>query len=107
MCRRPAAAVLFTDVAEVGGMNGAVLREALIRRDHVRSGRRLLITDRDFVDIGPDWVRKGDIIALLIVLRRGGEHWRFVGECYIRGIRHGKRWMALIRGHEWEAIEIC
>ena len=51
--------------------------------------RRLYVTEKGFIGLGPPSVREGDSLCLIdsfdsvAILRRGGETWRFVGESYV------------------------
>jgi hypothetical protein len=58
--------------------------------------RRLIITEKEYIGLGPRDAAIGDVVALLIgcnvpvVLRPKGDNWFFVGEAYVCGIMDGE-----------------
>ncbi|OCK89500.1 uncharacterized protein K441DRAFT_690019 [Cenococcum geophilum 1.58] len=72
---------------------------------HVYGGRRLFITSKKYLGLGPESLKVGDSIFLLsggkmpLILRpivvgerpdRGGRNFHLVGEAYVHGIMHGE-----------------
>jgi hypothetical protein len=59
-------------------------------------GRKLITTKNGFLGLAPDETQHGDTIAVLygcnypIVLRRSGNGFRYVGECYVDGLMDGE-----------------
>jgi len=59
-------------------------------------GRKLLVTKTGFIGLAPPEAKPGDIVAVLIgaptphILRKRGNHYKLVGECYIHGIMGGE-----------------
>lgn len=59
--------------------------------------RRLFRTRMGDVGIGPANARSGDIVCLFfgvavpVVLRRCGEHYRLINECFIDGVMYGEK----------------
>lgn len=82
------------------------LRDALMQRDRVILYRRLITTKRGYVGMALETIRRDDVIYVLlgcsvpVVLRPVGEHFEFVGECYIHGIMEGE-------AMEWLTTEEC
>ena len=68
------------------------------------NGRTLITTQNGFLGLAPDETQLGDTIAILygcnypVVLRRFGNSFRFVGECYIDGLMDGEAVAAQMRG---------
>jgi hypothetical protein len=64
--------------------------------------RRVFRTANSQLGVGPKVMERGDIIAILYgartpyVLRKYGDYYRIVGECYVYGIMHGEA----VREHE-------
>ena len=58
--------------------------------------RRLIRMKQGYIGLGYDAVRVGDSIAvcqggrLPLVVRREGERWRLIGDCYVHGIMRGE-----------------
>jgi hypothetical protein len=58
--------------------------------------RRLIITEKGYMGLGPRDVARGDVVAILIgcnvpvILRPTGDNWFFVGEAYVCGIMDGE-----------------
>lgn len=58
--------------------------------------RKVVVTTGGFLGIASGGVTTGDVIALLeggkvpLVLRRKGEHYRLVGDCYVHGVMYGE-----------------
>lgn len=63
--------------------------------DSVR-GRRLATTEKGYLCLAPYDTAVGDTIAILsdcqvpVVLRGKGDHYEFIGSCYVHGIMHGE-----------------
>jgi hypothetical protein len=59
-------------------------------------GRRLIITSNGFLAICPRSTQKDDLICVLrggkapFVLRKEGDHYTLIGECYVDGIMYGE-----------------
>ncbi|KAN0110166.1 Heterokaryon incompatibility protein (HET) domain containing protein [Hyaloscypha variabilis] len=59
-------------------------------------GRRLVVTSRGFVGLCPRYTQEGDVICILsgakapFVLRKSGECYTMIGECYVDGIMYGE-----------------
>jgi hypothetical protein len=60
------------------------------------TGRRLFRTEKGLIGLGPRTLRPGDLVciffgsAVAYVLRPVGEHFLFLGECYVHGIMNGE-----------------
>lgn len=60
-------------------------------------GRRMFTTRDEYIGLGPNGMQSGDLIALFeggkvpFVVRKKGEKYKLVGECYIHGIMSGER----------------
>jgi hypothetical protein len=58
--------------------------------------RRMFRTDSRHIGIGPIEIQPGDQICVLFgarvpfVIRRSGDHWLLVGECYLHGLMNGE-----------------
>ena len=58
--------------------------------------RRLIRTSQGYIGIAYDAAKVGDAIAvcqggrLPLVVRREGERWRLIGDCYVHGIMQGE-----------------
>lgn len=63
-------------------------------------GRSMFTTKGTYIGLGPKDLQTGDCLALLeggkvpYVLRRNGQTFNFVGECYVHGIMFGERFDA-------------
>jgi hypothetical protein len=72
------------------------------------SGRKLITTQNGFLGLAPDETQLGDTIAVLygcnypVVLRRSGNGFRYIGECYIDGLMDGEAVAAQMRGEYQE-----
>lgn len=85
---------LVADIKEEA-MNG---KEYIFTRDAnaTWSGRKFFCTGRGFFGLGPKVLRKNDICCVLFgarvpfILRKRGDHYLLVGECYIHGIMRGE-----------------
>ncbi|KAF1984050.1 hypothetical protein K402DRAFT_395982 [Aulographum hederae CBS 113979] len=59
-------------------------------------GRKLLVTARGFLGLAPPEAQKGDVVVVLLgaptplLLRKRGENYVLVGECYVHGIMGGE-----------------
>jgi hypothetical protein len=60
------------------------------------SGRRILVTEKGYIGLGPKCAREGDRVAILLggstsfVLRGINEHWKVLGNCYMHGAMDGE-----------------
>ncbi|KAH7239838.1 heterokaryon incompatibility protein-domain-containing protein [Fusarium solani] len=69
--------------------------------------QRMARTKGGYLALVPETCRVGDEIALLkggktpYVVRRDGEHWKLLGDCYVHGIMFGEAWDERKR-HEME-----
>lgn len=60
-------------------------------------GRRMFTTSQTYIGLGPKRMRSGDCLALLeggqvpYILRRKGQEYELIGECYVHGIMEGER----------------
>ena len=105
----------FSKEVDLENMDAGHLRDALMQRDRVGLGRRLVTTGKGYFGIAPLAVKQDDVIAVLlgcsvpVLLRKvngqsGEARWRIVGECYVHGIMNGE-------AMEWESdiqdIVIC
>jgi hypothetical protein len=95
-------------------INVVHLREALMQRDRVNIGRKIVTTARGFFGLVSETTHKDDIICVLlgctmpVALRPVGEYYKFVGECYIHGIMEGEAMEMLKRGQvQLEDIVLC
>lgn len=58
--------------------------------------RVIIRTVKGYIGLAPETTKKGDTITLLeggrlpLILRRNGEHWSIVGDCYIHGLMNGE-----------------
>jgi hypothetical protein len=91
-----------------------LLRSALTCHNRVIQGRRLLTTEKGFVGVGPMHMRRGDAVAVLlgasmpVILRKAGERFTYVGECYIHGIMRGEVMAEVQSGQcQVEDIVLC
>ena len=91
------------------------LRDALMQRDRVNLGRRLVTTERGHVGMALETVERTDVVAVLLgcstpmVLRQfqgdsGCLKWKVVGECYLHGIMNGE---AMEWGLKTQDIVLC
>ncbi|KAF5565494.1 heterokaryon incompatibility (het-6OR allele) [Fusarium phyllophilum] len=85
---------------------------------HWAIDQRMATTGSGYLCMVPGNTRAGDQIALLhggrtpYVLRKAGEKWRIVGECYVHGIMSGEAWsddklftMKVFAGEVFAALE--
>ncbi len=69
--------------------------------------RRLFETERGYIGVGPLALQDGDLVCVLFgsnvpfVLRRFGERYRLVGECYLHGIMRGEALKEKEGKEEW------
>ncbi len=65
------------------------------------------MTKARYIGLGPKDMQKGDSLALLeggrvpYVLRRKGEWFELVGDCYIHGVMHGEIFDSTRCGQVW------
>lgn len=70
--------------------------EALSWAMNATAWRRLVGTDNGRMGLAPAAARVGDALAVLLgcstpmVLRRSGDGWKVIGECYVHGVMHGE-----------------
>ena len=85
----------WREVIEGEGPTGYIA-EAL---NTVRSNllhRNLIISERGYIGLGPIVTRKSDMICILygcsvpVILRKVGDHYLFIGECYVQGLMDGQ-----------------
>ena len=68
------------------------------------TGRRLITTKRGYLGLVNDGTRPGDQVCIFlgcrmpVMLRPMGEHFLFLGECYIHGLMFGEAMEALQAG---------
>jgi len=68
--------------------------------------RKVVRTAEGYIGLAPAQVDPDDLVLLCrggrlpIVLRRKGDAWEFIGDCYIHGLMDGKRWTVLEQGEE-------
>ena len=100
------------------GIDAVHLRDGLMQKDRVGVRRRLATTERGYVGMVLEAVKRDDVIAVLLgcsmpmVLRRsekagenpGDVRWKVVGECYLHGIMDGE---AMGWGIEPRDIVLC
>ncbi len=59
-------------------------------------GRRFFKTKKGYFGLGPRYMKDEDVIVVLFggitpyVLRKMGEHYAIVGECYVHGLMNGE-----------------
>ncbi|MCJ1243494.1 hypothetical protein MMC30_000691 [Trapelia coarctata] len=105
---------LWKDV-EPEKIDAVHLRDALMQRDRVNLGRRLVTTERGYVGMALETVERADVVAVLLgcstpmVLRQvqgdsGYLRWKVVGECYLHGIMNGE---AMGWGLKTQDIVLC
>lgn len=64
--------------------------------DVATSARSTFTTRCGFVGLGPPDIQQGDAVAILLgadvpfILRRQGDHYTLVGDCYVHGIMQGE-----------------
>ena len=93
------------------------LRDALMQRDRINLGRRLVTTGRGYIGMALESVvRETDVVAVLLgcstplILRsaqscdNGEVRWKIVGECYLHGTMNGE---AMQWGVEIQDIVLC
>jgi len=104
----------FTDAGLHGEIDPVHLRDALMQRDRINLGRRLVTTKRGYVGMALETTQKGDVIGvhlgctMPVVLRPVGDHFRVVGECYIHGLMEGEAMEWLETGEcQLEEIVLC
>jgi hypothetical protein len=81
------------------------------------SGRRMFITSRGYIGLGPEHTQIGDEVAILLggstpfmlreaVSAKAGEtHWNLLGDCYVHGCMDGE----LVEGeqtYDWPMLEL-
>ena len=60
------------------------------------SGRRIFLTEKGFLGLGPPGCRIGDQLTILLgadfpyLLRLDGDYYELIGETYVEGIMHGE-----------------
>ncbi len=76
-------------------------------------GRRLVTTDQGYLGLAAEAIQEGDVVAILcgcsfpVVLRRVGNSFVYIGECYVDGLMDGEAIDAAERGeHEFVTIDI-
>ena len=105
----------FSKEVDLENMDALHLRDALMQRDRVGLGRKLVTTEKGYIGIAPQPAEQDDVIAVLLgcsvpfILRKvngqsGEVRWRIVGECYVHGIMDGE---AMEWGLEIQDIAIC
>ncbi|KAL6890813.1 heterokaryon incompatibility domain-containing protein [Trichoderma evansii] len=58
--------------------------------------KRLMVTEQGFVGMAPSQAKKDDIVCVLygcrvpVLLRSYGDHYKFIGECYVDGFMDGE-----------------
>lgn len=71
--------------------------------DSIREELRLFFSDDGYLAVGLLELKYGDIVCIFFgvrlpyILRQEGDHWRFIGQCYMHGIMHGEamdKWKA-------------
>ncbi len=94
------------DLNENDGWNMSLSALALV-------GRRLVTTDQGYLGLAAEAVQEGDVVAILCgcsfptVLRRAGDSFVYIGECYVDGLMNGEAIAAAERGeHEFVPIDI-
>ncbi|KAF2144178.1 uncharacterized protein K452DRAFT_154350 [Aplosporella prunicola CBS 121167] len=70
--------------------------------------RRLFVTQKGYIGIGPPCLREGDVVCVLanaivpFVLRQNGPYHKLVGEAYVHGIMNGEA----CRRPLWQRVEV-
>jgi len=60
------------------------------------SGRRLAVTNKSYIGLVPTATQRGDKVCVLLgfavpfILRRKGEHYVLIGDCYMHGLMQGE-----------------
>lgn len=91
----------FWNDVEPEKIDAVHLRDALMQRDRINLGRRLVTTERGHVGIALEAVERTDVVAILlgcstpVVLRpvdgdSESPRWKVVGDCYLHGIMNGE-----------------
>lgn len=76
----------------------------LVSTDQAAWNRRFVITKKGYYVLAPGNVEKGDILCVLMggetpyVLRRSGDDYLFIGECYVAGLMQGEAVDMMERG---------
>jgi hypothetical protein len=61
-------------------------------------------TEKGYFGMAPEQTRRGDVVCILlggrlpVILRPVGQHWEFIGECYIHGVMQGEAMADLENG---------
>ena len=62
---------------------------------HSICARALVLTKKGYLGLGPTNAQKGDLVCIFygcsvpVIIRKYGQHYRFVGESYIHGLMDG------------------
>lgn len=74
-----------------------ILEELWVYQTHYAiTGRRLIQTEKGYIGLAGKSVEVGDHVVLVegletpLVLRRKGEQWKIVGDCYVHGVMNGE-----------------
>jgi len=72
--------------------------------------RKLIISDGGYTGLGPNVARKSDMICVLyecsvpVIIRKVGDHYLFIGECYVQGLMDGQALELLKQGKVREVM---
>jgi hypothetical protein len=93
-----------SNLSDLSSTEIQMIGEIQTRMLDVLSFRRLSITRKGHLSLAPAATRRGDTVAILsgcqlpLVLRNHGDHFEFVGCCYVYGIMEGQAMVGLHKG---------
>jgi hypothetical protein len=99
----------WQDIVSSGGPTDDIAEALNTVRANVLH-RKLIISDRGYIGLGPIVARKSDMICILygcsvpVIIRKVGDHYLFIGECYVQGLMDGQALELLKQGKAREVM---